>query len=181
MSEHKPTDAKLRDLQRTERQRQRSTDGERMKRMPDTATIFKQIESNIEARGGEPRTFRCFVCQDTGFVLETKRSAVGYDALCGIPCAACHDPGFGTLEQADLEALRAIPWVIDGDLGKDRLRYRQQDEPTHWIYPDGKRCMYDGNHYRELPEIPKTLYQALLDEARRMRRVGTAELVKPWR
>ncbi len=186
LSDHKPTDEKLKDLQATERHRQRFRDKTSMRKLvdsPQVKRLLSQIGRNIAERQERegPRTYRCFACHDTGFVLESHPSKLGYDAVHGAPCEACKDPGFASLMVADIEKIRSIPWVIDGDLAKDRLRYREEGQPTLWVYPDGRRCSYDGTSYKQLAPIPNELYRELFATAKRMKRTSPPEITNPLR
>lgn len=184
MSDRQPTDDKLRDLERHERDRAASAGGGKMQpidsRSPAYLVVCAKIEENVcerEERTG-PRTFSCGWCHDTGFELEDIECSLGYTSTFSRPCRRCTEAPFDSVSSEHAAQLRAVPWVIDGDFGRMRLRYRKDGKPTLWIYPTGERCEYDGSFYRQLARVDRSLYDELYQEAKRMKRTAPAELMR---
>jgi hypothetical protein len=146
-----------------------------------TREVFEAIEANLcrqEERQGGPDTYSCSTCLDRGSIVEF-REVEGDRIRVSVRCY-CEALGGPRLNDHDPEAdsLRETEWTIDGDLGRSRLRLREDGLPTLWIHPDGRRCSYDGKFYRPFAPISRNLYSELYDKSRRAKRLGPPELVR---
>lgn len=153
---------------------------------PEIRRLMKQIERNIlerEEREGRP-TSKCPKCFDRGETIEhIFHENVGYEAAHIRKCE-CQDEGYWQATQVQVEEAKEIPWEIDGDLAKDRLRYYQDGKPALWLYPNGQVLEYHMDlmkQPRKLYQVPRALRDQLLTEARAAKRFGQPVLKLPHR
>lgn len=122
----------------------------------------------------EPRFF-CPRCRDTGVKVRIDKAGLQHSDHCDGPCSTAPP-----LTPAQNREYSSIAWEIDGDFGKDRLRFRRPAKHTLWLYPNGDLIQYHLDHkphFRTLATQAHDLYRRCFDEAKKARRQGAPELI----